>query len=133
MSVPPQRAGWAVGVPTRRRIGGRWWRISDPRIPPRWRQVLVDELMAARRAVRDTDGAARRAARDRVHDAKVALGERGLRWWEADVEPADVVDRVQRTARVLRRAGVEDVPSITAEVCTLPVTAVERMLRPVRR
>jgi len=39
--------------------------------------------MAARRAVRDAGGErdATRAARDRVHAAKVALGERGPVWW----------------------------------------------------
>ncbi len=29
-------------------------------------------------------GRAERAARDRVHAAKVALGERGPKWWEGD-------------------------------------------------
>ena len=34
-------------------IDGRRWRTSDPRIPANLRQELVNELMAARRAVRD--------------------------------------------------------------------------------
>ena len=35
------------------------------------------------------DQAGERAARDRVHAAKVALGERGPRWWEAGTEDGD--------------------------------------------
>ena len=62
---------------------GRLWRASNPNISPDERQRLVDELMAARRAVRDAGGEpdATHAARDRVHAAKVALGERGPVWW----------------------------------------------------
>ena len=45
--------------------------------------------MSARRAVgaakRAGDEVAERAARDRVHAAKVALGERGPKWWEKEV------------------------------------------------
>ena len=69
-------------------IDGRRGRASDPGLPEERRQELVNELMAARRAVgaakRAGDGAAERAARDRVHAAKVALGERGTPWW---IEP----------------------------------------------
>ncbi len=71
-------------------VNGRRWRRSDPALPEERRQELVNELMAARRAV----GAAKRAgneaaeaeARARVHAAKVSLGERGTPWWERDVE-----------------------------------------------
>jgi uncharacterized protein len=67
-------------------VNGRRWRASDPGLPEERRQELVDELMSARRAVaaakRAGDSAAERAARDRVHAAKVALGERGTPWWE---------------------------------------------------
>ena len=67
-------------------IDGRRWRASDPSLPEERRQELVDELMAARRAVgaakRAGDPGAERAARDRVHAAKVGLGERGPKWWE---------------------------------------------------
>lgn len=59
-------------------IDGRRWRATDPSIPERFRQELVDELMAARRAVRAAEADARR----RVQDAKTALGERGAPWWE---------------------------------------------------
>ena len=77
-------------------IDGRKWRATDPAVPDRFRAELVDELMAARRAV----GAARRSeaataeagARRRVHDAKVALGERGHPWWE----PTTVEQRAPR-------------------------------------
>ena len=44
--------------------------------------------MDARRAVgtakRAGDEDAERAARSRVHEAKVALGERGPTWWDGD-------------------------------------------------
>lgn len=67
-------------------VGGRRWRATDPTLPEERRQALVDELMDARRAVgaarRDGDDEAERAARARVHAAKVALGERGPKWWE---------------------------------------------------
>jgi hypothetical protein len=69
-------------------VDGRRWRASDPGLPEPRRRELVGELMAARRAVgtaqRAGDADAARAARDRVHAAKVALGERGTPWW---VEP----------------------------------------------
>lgn len=57
-------------------INGRKWRASNPSIPPKLRQELVDELMSARRAVKD----GKADARKRVNDAKVALGERGQPW-----------------------------------------------------
>jgi uncharacterized protein len=69
-------------------VDGRRWRATDPSIPEERRQELVRELMAARRAVgvakRAGDDAALGAARARVHAAKVALGERGPKWWEGD-------------------------------------------------
>ncbi len=67
-------------------VDGRRWRATDPAIPGPLRQELVNELMAARRAVgaarRTTDAEAEAAARRRVQHAKVALGERGEPWWE---------------------------------------------------
>jgi hypothetical protein len=71
-------------------IDGRRWRASDPGLPEERREELVNELMDARRAVgaakRVGDAGAERAARDRVHAAKVALGERGQPWWEQGAE-----------------------------------------------
>lgn len=65
---------------------GRLWRASDPNLPEDERQRLVNELMDARRAIRDAlnadDRAAEKAARAKVHAAKVALGERGPVWWD---------------------------------------------------
>ncbi|MAQ19749.1 MAG: hypothetical protein CMN30_33720 [Sandaracinus sp.] len=102
-----ERAAWAREVETHRKIRGRRWRVSDPRIPEDLRQLLVDELMDARRAVgaakRADDAVAERAARDRVHDAKVALGERGVEWWAAEVDEAGRADRRDRARRVLER------------------------------
>lgn len=66
-------------------VRGRLWRMSDPTLPEDRRQLLIKELMTARRAV----AAARRmhdqAAQDEAHAgvdlAKRALGERGPVWW----------------------------------------------------
>lgn len=78
--------GMAPSIPSHVEIGGRRWRATDPSIPERLRVELVAELMAARRAVgagqRAEDEHAGACARVRVGDAKIALGERGPRWWE---------------------------------------------------
>ncbi len=79
-------------------IDGRKWRASDPSIPPKLRQELVDELMAARRAVKASES----DARTRVNDAKIALGERGQPWWEAR-EPTAFDERISATIRTLLR------------------------------
>ncbi|MFG2310513.1 hypothetical protein ACGFS9_17840 [Streptomyces sp. NPDC048566] len=67
-------------------VDGRRWRATDPDIPEEAAARLRSHLMAARRAVgaarRAADPEAERAARARVHQAKVALGERGTLWWE---------------------------------------------------
>ena len=78
-------------------VSGRRWRATDPAIPEKLRQELVNELMAARRLVRtDPD-----TARPRVQDAKVALGERGDPWWEPTPEGRRV--RLAATMRALLR------------------------------
>lgn len=70
------------------RIDGRLWRATNPNLPEEVRAELVRELMSARSAVgwakRRGDTEAEKAARARVHAAKVALGERGPRWWQSD-------------------------------------------------
>lgn len=67
-------------------VDGVLWRATDPSLPEEKRQALVNELMDARRAVgaakRADDEAAEKVARAKVHDAKVALGERGPVWWD---------------------------------------------------
>ena len=67
-------------------IDGRRWRATDPLIPEDVAAELRKELMSARRAVGAAltaqDATAERAARDRVQQAKTALGERGTPWWE---------------------------------------------------
>jgi hypothetical protein len=69
-------------------VDGRRWRASNPALPEEERRRLVHELMAARRdvgkALRAGDAEAEAAARRRVNDAKVALGERGPKWWEEE-------------------------------------------------
>jgi hypothetical protein len=97
-------------------VNGRRWRRSDPAIPESLRQEIVNELMAARRAV----GAAghvkdEKAARARVNDAKLALGERGRAWW---LQPT-TVDRNRRidaTIRTLLRSRREDASICPSDV-----------------
>lgn len=71
-------------------IKGRRWRATDPEIPEDVAARLRQQLMAARRAVgaalKAEDPVAERAARDRVQQAKVALGERGTPWWEQSAD-----------------------------------------------
>ena len=66
-------------------VDGVLWRATDPALPEKERQQLVNRLMDARRAVgaarRAGDEGAEKAARAQVHEAKVALGERGPVWW----------------------------------------------------
>jgi hypothetical protein len=83
----------AITTPDQRYIvvRGRLWRRTDPGLPPERREMLVAQLMAARRAVkaakraeRDGDAGAEdalAAARAAVDAAKVGLGERGPVWW----------------------------------------------------
>lgn len=87
-------------------IDGRRWRRTDPAIPDRLRDALVDELMAARRSLR---GARKtpdheRAARARVDTAKRALGERGPEWWLPATEAA-VTARLDALVRALANAS----------------------------
>ena len=66
-------------------VRGRLWRCTNPQLDEATRRRLTSELMqarsAVRRALRDADQAALAQARQRVHAAKVALGERGPVWW----------------------------------------------------
>ena len=65
---------------------GRLWRTSNPHLPEDTRESLVRDLMKARRDVaaakRENDPELEKDARARVHEAKVALGERGPVWWD---------------------------------------------------
>lgn len=69
-------------------IDGRRWRATNPHLSEEERERLVKRLMKARRdvgkALRDGDEDAERRARQRVHRAKVALGERGPKWWRGE-------------------------------------------------
>ncbi|QYF93550.1 hypothetical protein KY495_23315 [Massilia sp. PAMC28688] len=66
-------------------VAGRLWRLSNPALPSEQRQLLVDQLMSARRRVgvakKAGDVEAERSARSAVDEAKRALGERGPVWW----------------------------------------------------
>ena len=65
-------------------VKGRLWRATNPHLPEKERQDLVDELMDARRAVKSAkdDAQALRQARARVDKDKRTLGERGPVWWQ---------------------------------------------------
>lgn len=64
-------------------VDGRRWRATDPKIPEERRRELTSILMAWRREVAHVKGTDdEQHARDGVHAAKVALGERGPKWWE---------------------------------------------------
>jgi hypothetical protein len=69
-------------------IDGRRWRATNPNLSEDTRRKLVNALMEARRAVgaalRAKDASAEKASRERVNAAKVALGERGPKWWESN-------------------------------------------------
>lgn len=100
-------------------IDGRRWRRSDPLIPASLRQQLINELMSARRAVSAASN--RRAlmhARRRVHDAKVALGERGRAWW---LPPSAAARNLRIDAAILallhsRNDGASICPSEAARI-----------------
>lgn len=85
-------------------VNGRRWRASDPNIPASFRQELVNELMAARRGVRDAiNDAELRRSRQRVNDAKIALGERGHAWWLPPTTAA-TRRRIEAATRALLRS-----------------------------
>lgn len=61
----------------------RLWRCTNPALEESERRAQVKALMRARLAVRDAQTPdEEKAARERVHAAKVALGERGPVWWD---------------------------------------------------
>lgn len=66
-------------------VKGRLWRATNPDLPEDERTRLTRRLMKARREVRlardNSDDQHLARARADVHDAKVALGERGPVWW----------------------------------------------------
>lgn len=87
-------------------INGRRWRATEPTIPAPLQSELRKELMDGRRAVKAAlqtgDEAAERRARERVQDAKVALGERGAHWWD-DLTDEQVAPRVRSAMLALLR------------------------------
>ena len=71
-------------------VKDRLWRCSNPGLDADERQHLVNDLMKARSAVKHARSEDElRAARAAVHEAKVALGERGPVWWDDGMEPVD--------------------------------------------
>jgi hypothetical protein len=103
-------------------VDGRRWRRADPSIPASLKSELVSELMSARRAVKsaqdDADKDALTVARERVHDAKIALGERGQPWWEDPEEDAVKIRLAAGMRALLRKRGPDKTicPSEAARV-----------------
>lgn len=66
-------------------VKGRLWRCTNPSLDEATRQQWVNQLMDARRHVKQakkSDNAeALSLARQAVNEAKIALGERGPVWW----------------------------------------------------
>lgn len=99
-------------------VEGRRWRATDPNLSEPFKTALTRELMSARRAVKQHkggDAVAERAARDRVQDAKVALGERGPKWWLPMTEQ-ERNTRVAATIRALARERGEGKSLCPSEV-----------------
>lgn len=101
-------------------VNGRKWRSTDPVIPETLRQQLVNVLMKARsdvgKAKRTDDKTLEKDARNRVNDAKIALGERGEKWWEP-YSDAGLRKRIRSTILTLLRgrdAGKSCCPSEAA-------------------
>jgi hypothetical protein len=67
-------------------VKGQLWRRANPSLNEDVRQLLVKDLMSARREVKAAkasgDHGLLSAARAKVQKAKVALGERGPVWWD---------------------------------------------------
>jgi len=105
-------------------VNGRKWRATNPQIPAKLRTELIGELMAGRRAVKAAKGhdTATTIARTRVHNAKIALGERGQPWWEEPSEEG-LAQRVEATILALLSArGPEKTicPSDVARIVASP-------------
>lgn len=100
-------------------VDGRRWRATDPSIPDGLRAELVSELMSARRAVKSAASESETAAaRRRVHDAKVALGERGVAWWKEPDEPARR-SRIVATMRAMLRSRNPDATVCPSDVARI--------------
>jgi hypothetical protein len=66
-------------------VRGKLWRMSNPNIDPKWRAVLVHELMDARRCVKDAKSAGDQKAEAEAHPSTKRSrpwGERGPVWWK---------------------------------------------------
>lgn len=63
-------------------VRGRLWRASNPNLDEAERDRWVKSLMDARRAIASAKRGDETRARQRVHRAKLALGERGDVWWD---------------------------------------------------
>lgn len=107
-------------------INNRKWRKTDPSVPEQLRTQLVAVLMQARRdvaaALRMQDKQAEENARNRVNDAKIALGERGEVWWEP-YSDSGLRQRIKSTMLTLlrqREAGKSICPSEVARTIGSP-------------
>ncbi len=126
LSVHPPKTAFIL-------VDGRRWRTSDPHIPENFRQELVNELMAARRAVRDAKNQLEiQRSRRRVNDAKFALGERGHAWW---LPPNSVATkrRIEAAVRALLRSRQPGRSICPSDIARLVGGTTWRTLLPVVR
>jgi chorismate mutase len=116
-------------------IHGRRWRATDPNLPEPYKAALTRELMDTRRAVKQSKGpdpTIERCARARVQDAKVALGERGPKWWLPITEEQREA-RIAATIRALARERGEAKSICPSEVARALGGAEWRKLMPTVR
>ncbi|MEO7917344.1 MAG: DUF3253 domain-containing protein [Dokdonella sp.] len=103
-------------------VAGRRWRRTDPHLPASLRTQLTKELMSARRAVKFALAAADdeqlKHARARVDDAKVALGERGPKWW-LPYDKGGLEKRLKGATRALLRQRDVDKSICPSEVARI--------------
>jgi hypothetical protein len=75
---------------------GKLDRCTNPGLADTERRRLIKKMMQARMAVRKAQDEAEMAeARAAVHEAKVALGERGPVWWDDDAPDYSGADPAQ--------------------------------------
>ena len=114
-------------------VDGRRWRTSDPGIPEQLRQELVNELMAARRDVRNAKSpSVIRRSRGRVNDAKLALGERGRGWW-LPPQSAATGRRIDAALRALLRSREPGRSICPSDIARIVGGTTWRLLLPVVR
>mgnify|MGYP001452196749 CR=1 FL=1 len=100
----------ATAVDTKNKAGAAVSPATEKKGPGRTTKVKISDGKEEEDvAVKDADDAqSERAARDRVHDAKVALGERGVKWWLVTPPEEGLRQRRDCARRALEREGLPE-------------------------